>query len=115
MDSEFKRFLDTLKALGIRYQINWRVDKAFWQPIIIQAGHNFTALACSIVEVNGMEFLFLNQGGVFILSRNKATGKMQTQIRLDGNGKPTGDRRLIIFTDPDETYDQLCAIDERAR
>jgi hypothetical protein len=115
MHSEFRQFMDLLKLLGIRYKMNWRLDKEFWQPIILLAGHNFTALACLIVEVNDLEFLFLNQGGIFILSRNKITGKMQTQVRLDGSGKLTGDRRIVFFTDPNQMYDELCEADSRAR
>lgn len=126
MDStdEFKTFLDALNMLGVQYEINWGMGAGgrpqdderhvFWQNIIREAGHNFTSRATVLVTVNALEFLFTTNG-VFVLTRNTLNGIVQPHLRLNASGKPSGGRRIIQYTDGDQTYGDLCKIDERAR
>ncbi len=98
MDSEFKRFLDTLKILGIKYSLNHgdRDAKENWQDIILKAGYNLTALACTAVVVGDIEYIFSNgqahwkttsvrelgygPRGLFLLSRNRKTKEVQNRV-----------------------------------
>jgi hypothetical protein len=113
--SEFGRFIQTLQDLGVVHRVNHCPQKEPWQQVILDAGHNFTAFACTVVEVQETQFLFLNSGGVFILTRNQDTHHIEVQQRITPNGKITEERRIVYFTDGDQTYEDLCAIDPRAR
>lgn len=94
--SDFGRLLDTFKALGIDFNINWGPTKAEWQKIILDAGYNLTALACTVVVVGNTEFLFSNgqaiwdkegngfgPSGVYLLRRDKATGIVTVSTRKE--------------------------------
>jgi hypothetical protein len=111
--SEFRNLLDCLKRLGVSFEINWSAKKEDWQQIIVDAGHNFTAHACCVVEVQQTQFLFMNQ--IFILTRDKASGKVELQRRMNGNGVATGERRIVYFTDGNQTLEDLQRVDPRAR
>jgi hypothetical protein len=118
--SEFARFLDTLKAMGCSFAVNWSPSAtdeshALWQGVINDAGHNFTARACTVIEVQRTQFLFLNDQGVFILTRDKDTGKVEFQRRMNGNGKESGERRIISFTNGNQRLEDLQRVDDRAR
>lgn len=100
MDSEFKKFLDTLRRLGIEHMINWGPTKKDWQRTIIRAGYNVTALGCTIVEVGSQQFLFCNgqlqwdgkfndevvgrgPSGLFMLCRDKRTRRILHRRHYD--------------------------------
>jgi len=96
-ESEYRRFLDTLKLLGVKHEINWGPTKEKWQKVILDAGYNITALACVVVSVEKIDFLFctgkadwrkgseegFGPGGVFLLSRDSRTGKVQNRVRYN--------------------------------
>ncbi len=92
-DSEFRRFIVTLRILGIKYSFNWGPTIEKWQDILTRAGYNITALACNVIEVGDIELLFSSgkahwtddgsghgPRGVFLLSRNKTTGEIQNRV-----------------------------------
>lgn len=100
MITEFQLCIDTLRRLGIVFSINWSPTKADWQKIICEAGYVITALACTVIEVDDTELLFskgkldcsgekeFGPSALFMLSRNKASGKIQKRVRYNmGNGK----------------------------
>lgn len=76
MQSDFKNFLDTIKALEIEHSINWGATKEEWQQIILKCGYNLTALAILPVRVNGTDFVFA-KSGEYLLSRNNETNAIQ--------------------------------------
>lgn len=95
-DSEFKRFIDTLRTLGIKFSINHGPTKKKWQRVISEAGFNLTALACTIVEVGEVDYLFSNgqphwtdddkghgPAGVLLLSRNTRSKEIQNRVCYD--------------------------------
>ena len=98
MDSEFKQFLDTLKRLGIKFSINWRPARQVWQQIIKTARYDVTALSCVVVEVGNTEYLFSNgplcwtelcgygPSGLFMLSRDKISNKIENRTLFSDNG-----------------------------
>ncbi len=116
MDSEFKQFLDILKRLGIKFTINWGPTKESWQKAILEAGYNVTALACTVVEVGDIEFLFCNSKlcwlsgdegygpeGLFMMSRDKKTEKVQNRILYEvydnpniGTTRPEGFKAAML-------------------
>lgn len=99
--SEFRIFLDNLKAKGIEYRINWGPTKEDWQVYITRAGWNITALACNIVVVGYDHYIFCSgpvdpeqkecwihlhpqalpheqpDGGMFLCSHNISTGELK--------------------------------------
>lgn len=60
MDTEFGHFIETLKRLGIQFQINWGPTKENWQQSISDAGYNITAFACTVITVAEVDYLFSN-------------------------------------------------------
>jgi len=111
--SEFQRLIDTLRLLGIAFEINWQPDpnmgkKRIWQKIMNDAGYRITSASTTLVVVGSMEFLFANgqahwpnenglgdgvgPAGCFLLSRNRDTGVVtnrRTHNAADGRQPST--------------------------
>ena len=120
MDSEFKQFIDTLKRLGIVFSLryNLTLTRDEWQKIIVEAGYNITALACTVVEVGDMEALFSNKpilwrdekscgpDGLFVLSRNKRTNEVQNRVYYDKGERCEG-VAAVMATYPREHWNSF--------
>jgi hypothetical protein len=102
VDTEFGIFLLIHRNLGIPAFINWRPTKKEWQRAISRAGYNITALACSVIRVGQVEYLFADgqvvwgddekgygPRGLFMLSRNIVTRKVTNRTLLGDDGVPT--------------------------
>jgi hypothetical protein len=112
VSSEFKQFLDTLKRLGIAHEMNWLPSKEEWQQIILDAGYNITALACTVISVGDMDFLFCNSSviwtddeqpigpsGLLLLSRKKS-GEIIPRVRYNArDGRQVPSQNLDAIKD----------------
>ncbi len=95
--TEFRFFIELLRIIGIKFDINWGPTKEEWQRHIFDSGFSVTALSCTVVSTADTDFLFANgqahwtarpeRGygpyGALLLSRSKATGKVAKRGYFD--------------------------------
>lgn len=118
MGSEFKEFLETNKHLGIPFSINWGPTKEKWQQVILSMGYNITALACTVITVVDIEYLFCNgsvgwtdkevaigPAGLFLFAR-KSSGEVIPRTLHESNklDENTQNLKAIMKQYPDHEW-----------
>jgi hypothetical protein len=96
--TEMARFVNILRALGIEFTQTSPADDFDWQAHLQAYGFETDIQKCTVISVNGTDYLFsdeafassacfanagekaINPNGVYLLARNQQTGEVKPRV-----------------------------------